>query len=178
MDRRRGAPGKRGPSLPTCLPALAALNGSVYLHRPASCGCRWRSCTPARERPCGPRPGSALAAALLYGSHVWPAILIGRSLVNVTTMGSVPSSLGNRHRQHPRGAPGRLAGATLGLRPRGLPSERAPSSRSGAPSGLASTAVSATVGVIKPALAGTRGGGASGEIWLTGGSANGGARSS
>src|SRR5262245_50295517 len=38
--------------------------------------------------------GIALAAFLLLGYRVWPAILVGAFLVNVTTMGSIATSLG------------------------------------------------------------------------------------
>src|SRR5262249_6085756 len=41
-----------------------------------------------------PPTGIALAALLLYGYSVWPAIFVGAFLVNVTTAGSVASSLG------------------------------------------------------------------------------------
>src|SRR5205809_3170194 len=41
-----------------------------------------------------PPTGIALAAFLLFGYRVWPAILAGAFLVNVTTAGSVASSLG------------------------------------------------------------------------------------
>src|SRR5438309_11041176 len=41
-----------------------------------------------------PPTGIALAALLLAGYDVWPAILVGAFLVNVTTAGSVATSLG------------------------------------------------------------------------------------
>jgi integral membrane sensor domain MASE1 len=41
-----------------------------------------------------PPTGIALATVLLYGPTVWPAIFLGAFLVNVTTAGSVASSLG------------------------------------------------------------------------------------
>src|SRR6267142_6723355 len=41
-----------------------------------------------------PPTGIALAALLLYGNHMWPAIFLGAFLVNVTTAGSTASSLG------------------------------------------------------------------------------------
>jgi len=41
-----------------------------------------------------PPTGIALAALLLVGYRVWPGILIGAFLVNVTTAGSVATSLG------------------------------------------------------------------------------------
>src|SRR5438093_13446979 len=41
-----------------------------------------------------PPTGIALAAMLLYGYRVWPAIFVGAYLVNATTVGSVWTSLG------------------------------------------------------------------------------------
>jgi PAS domain S-box-containing protein len=41
-----------------------------------------------------PPTGMALAAGLLFGLRVWPAILLGAFLVNVTTAGSVATSVG------------------------------------------------------------------------------------
>ena len=41
-----------------------------------------------------PPTGIALAAMLLYGSRLWPAIFVGAFVVNMTTAGSVGSSLG------------------------------------------------------------------------------------
>ncbi len=52
----------------------------VYLH--ASASAVW------------PTTGIALAAFLLLGYRIWPAILVGAFLVNLTTAGSVLSSLG------------------------------------------------------------------------------------
>ncbi len=44
--------------------------------------------------PVWPPTGLALAALLLLGYRVWPAVLLGAFLVNVTTAGSVGTSLG------------------------------------------------------------------------------------
>ena len=41
-----------------------------------------------------PPTGIAIAAALLFGTWVWPAILVGAFFVNVTTAGSVATSVG------------------------------------------------------------------------------------
>jgi integral membrane sensor domain MASE1 len=41
-----------------------------------------------------PPTGIALAALVLLGRHVWPAIFVGAFLVNLTTQGSVAGSLG------------------------------------------------------------------------------------
>src|SRR4051794_27908181 len=41
-----------------------------------------------------PPTGVAIAALLLYGRRAWPAIFVGAFLVNVTTAGSILTSLG------------------------------------------------------------------------------------
>src|SRR5882724_3739001 len=41
-----------------------------------------------------PPTGIALAAFLLLGHRVWPAILLGAFVVNITTAGSVATSIG------------------------------------------------------------------------------------
>ena len=38
--------------------------------------------------------GIAIAAALLFGLRIWPAIAVGAFLVNVTTTGSIGTSIG------------------------------------------------------------------------------------
>src|SRR5438105_3892115 len=48
----------------------------------------------ASASPVWPAAGVAIAALLVLGYRVWPAIFIGAFLVNVTTQGSVPTSLG------------------------------------------------------------------------------------
>jgi signal transduction histidine kinase/integral membrane sensor domain MASE1 len=48
----------------------------------------------ASSTPLWPPTGIALAAFLLQGHHVWPAIFIGAFVVNVTTAGSPATSLG------------------------------------------------------------------------------------
>src|SRR5262252_7347691 len=47
----------------------------------------------ASASPVWPSAGIALAAILLLGYRVWPAIFIGAFLVNVTTAGNVVTSL-------------------------------------------------------------------------------------
>ena len=44
--------------------------------------------------PVWPPTGIALAALLLFGIRFWPAIFVGAFLVNLTTAGSVATSLG------------------------------------------------------------------------------------
>lgn len=103
--------------------------------------------------PVWPPTGIALAALLVLGMRYWPAILAGAFVVNVTTAGSVATSLGigigntleavagcwlvNRF------ASGRAAFDTPGG-----------TFRFAALAGLASTAISATLGVTSLALAG------------------------
>src|SRR2546425_12387133 len=48
----------------------------------------------ANAPPVGPPAGIALAAFVLLGYDVWPAVLVGAFLVNLTTAGSVATSLG------------------------------------------------------------------------------------
>ncbi len=48
----------------------------------------------ASVSPVWPPTGIAIAALLLYGPRLWPAILVGAFLVNVTTSGHLLSSLG------------------------------------------------------------------------------------
>src|SRR5207245_1974356 len=48
----------------------------------------------ASATPVWPPTGIALAAMLLLGRGIWPVIFVGAFLVNVTTAGSVLSSLG------------------------------------------------------------------------------------
>jgi signal transduction histidine kinase len=48
----------------------------------------------ASASPVWPPTGIALAALLLLGYRVWPAIFIGAFLVNATTVGSIATSLG------------------------------------------------------------------------------------
>jgi integral membrane sensor domain MASE1 len=48
----------------------------------------------ASASPVWPPTGIAFAAFLVLGRRVWPAILVGAFLVNVTTAGSVATSIG------------------------------------------------------------------------------------
>ncbi|HVS66305.1 MAG TPA: MASE1 domain-containing protein, partial [Thermoanaerobaculia bacterium] len=48
----------------------------------------------ASVSPVWPPTGIAIAALLLYGLRLWPAVLVGAFVVNVTTSGHVPSSIG------------------------------------------------------------------------------------
>src|SRR5262245_24098720 len=48
----------------------------------------------ASASPVWPPTGIAFAAFLLLGPRVWPAVLVGAFLVNVTTAGSIATSIG------------------------------------------------------------------------------------
>jgi signal transduction histidine kinase/ActR/RegA family two-component response regulator len=120
----------------------------------------------ASVSPFWPATGVALAAALLFGPRVWPAILLGAFLVNATTSGTVATSLGIAfgNMLEP------LAGAWLVERfARG---RRAFEGPLGVflfvlLAGLASTTLSATIGVASLGLGGLAPWSRYGEIWLT-----------
>jgi signal transduction histidine kinase len=116
--------------------------------------------------PVWPPTGIALAALLLLGSWIWPAIFLGAFLVNLTTAGSVGTSLGIAAGNTLEGLLGyfllnRLAGGRevfthvkgiflfLGL------------------AALASTTVSATVGVTSLAIGGYVNSEHYGDVWST-----------
>lgn len=110
--------------------------------------------------------GIALAALLLAGYEVWPAILVGAFLVNLTTSGSVSSSVAV------------AAGNTLeGLLGAYLVNRFARGRRVGERArdvftlavlaGIVSTAVSATAGVLAISLDGLARWSDFGSIWLT-----------
>ncbi|MGH2670758.1 MAG: MASE1 domain-containing protein, partial [bacterium] len=100
-----------------------------------------------------PPTGIALAAALLLGYRVWPAILIGAFLVNLTTAGNLATSIG----VGAGNALEAIAGAWLvnryagGLRAFDRPQD---SFKFFLLAGLLSTALSPTIGVTSLALGG------------------------
>lgn len=116
--------------------------------------------------PVWPPTGIAFAALLLLGYRVWPAIFVGAFLVNLTTAGTVATSLaiaiGNTAEA--------LAGAYLVNRfAGGLKVFDQPQSifRFAVLAGLLSTALSATVGVTTLSVAGFAAWPNYGSIWLT-----------
>lgn len=113
-----------------------------------------------------PPTGIALGAFLIFGSRVWPAIFIGALLVNVTTAGSVASSLGIATGNTLEG----LIGAYLVNRFAGGAAcfERARTIFPFAAfAALLATTVSATIGVSSLAAAGYAAWSDFGAIWLT-----------
>ena len=113
-----------------------------------------------------PPTGIALAAVLLFGRRVWPAIFVGAFLVNVSIAGSIASSLGVATGNTLEA----LAGAFLVERYAGgvRAFERGWTVlRFLVLAGLVSTAVSATIGAASLALTGEAAQVKLGAIWLT-----------
>ena len=112
-----------------------------------------------------PPTGIALAALLLLGRRAWPAVAVGAFVVNVTTAGSVATSLGI--------ALGNTLEALLGARlverwAGGLRAfDRPRDVFAFATAALPAAAVSASIGVASLALAGYAPWGDVGTIWLT-----------
>ncbi len=116
--------------------------------------------------PVWPPTGLALAALLVLGMHVWPGVLLGAFLVNVTTAGSVATSLCIAGGNTLEGLVGaylveRFAGGRSAFeRPRDV-------FRFVVLAGMLSPTISATFGVTSLAVAGFASWGAYGAIWLT-----------
>ncbi len=113
-----------------------------------------------------PPAGLALAALLLRGSRMWPAVFVGAFVANITTAGSAATSLGI------------AAGNTLEALAGAYLVTRFASGRHAFARGqdvmkffslacLASTTVSATLGVSSLALGGFASSSEVGSIWLT-----------
>src|SRR5947208_737396 len=113
-----------------------------------------------------PPTGIALAATLLLGYRVWPALFLGAFLVNVTTAGSVWTSLGIAGGNTLEGL---LAAFLVRRFANGLKVfDRAwDIATFGVLAGLGATAVSATVGVTTLSLGGYASWEGLGAIWLT-----------
>src|SRR5205085_3265679 len=120
----------------------------------------------ASASPVWPPTGIALAALLVLGPRVWPAILVGAFIVNVTTAGSVVTSLAIAIGNTLEG----LAGAALVTRfargPR-FPERAQDFIKFTALAALLGTAISATIGVGALTLAGFARWADAGSIWLT-----------
>ncbi len=113
-----------------------------------------------------PPTGIAIAAFLILGLRAWPAILVGAFLVNLTTAGSVATSIGLGIGNTLEG----VVGAYLVNRYAGGRNtfERAPDVfRFALFAALLSTTVSATVGVTTLAASGYARWADYGSIWLT-----------
>ncbi len=113
-----------------------------------------------------PCTGIAVAALLLFGFRVWPGILIGAFLVNLTTAGNVETSIGIAIGNTLEG----LAGSYLVTR---FAHGKEAFARAqdifkfALLAGIAATTVSATIGVATLALGGFANWAAFGSIWST-----------
>jgi diguanylate cyclase (GGDEF)-like protein len=113
-----------------------------------------------------PCTGIALAAFLILGYRVWPAILAGAFLVNLTTAGSLATSIGIAVGNTLEGVVGcylvsRFAGGQHAF-------ERAQDTfKFGLLAGMVSTTVAATFGVTSLALGGFADWAIYGSIWCT-----------
>jgi signal transduction histidine kinase/integral membrane sensor domain MASE1 len=120
----------------------------------------------ASATPVWPPTGIALAAVLLFGYRVWPGVLIGAFIANLTTAGSPVSSLGIAIGNTLEA----LVGAALVTRfangPRAF--ERPQDLfKYVLLAGLVATAVSATIGVVTLSLTGYASWNDFGAIWST-----------
>jgi diguanylate cyclase (GGDEF)-like protein len=113
-----------------------------------------------------PCTGIAIAALFVYGYRVWPGILVGAFLVNLTTMGTVETSIGIAIGNTLEG----LAGCYLVTR---FAHGKEAFARAqdifkfALLAGMAATTVSATIGVATLALGGFANWAAFGSIWST-----------
>ncbi len=116
--------------------------------------------------PIWPPTGIALAALLILGYRVWPAIFAGAFLVNLTTAGTIATSLGIATGNTLEG----VIGAYLVNRfANGLEAFNRPRDifLFAVLAGMLATAVSATIGVTSLSLGGYAPWGNFGYIWLT-----------
>jgi len=142
---------------------LAALGGTYFVAGKLGLKLAFVHASVPAVRPC---TGIALAAFLTLGYRVWPVILTGALLVNLTTAGSVATSTGIAVGNTLEGMVGcylvsRFAGGKQAL-------ERAQDIFKFAfLAGMVSTTVSATIGVITLALSGFSDWAKYGAIWST-----------
>lgn len=116
--------------------------------------------------PVWPPAGLALAAFLVLGSRVWPAIFISAFLVNVTTAGSVATSVCIAAGNTLEGAVGAYLVERFARGRHAFQSVR-DVFRFAVLAAVMSTAVSATCGVTSLALGGFAPWAAYGSVWLT-----------
>ena len=148
---------------PRDLPLLAALAAVYFLAGKLGLKLAFVNASVTAVWPC---TGIALAAFLVLGYRVWPAILTGAFLVNLTTAGSVATSIGIAVGNTLEGVVGcylvtRFAGGQHAF-------ERAQDIfKFGCLAGIVSTTVSATIGVTSLALGGFADWKMYGPIWCT-----------
>jgi len=145
-------PSRQAAFLPSLrdVPLLLILAAAYYYS--GKLGLRFASIHPSATAVWAPT-GIAIASFLLFGKRVWPAIFLGAFLVNLTTFGTVLSSLGIAAGNMLEGWAGAyLANAFANGRKAFERTEDV--FRFAFFSGLLSTTVSATIGVTTLALAG------------------------
>jgi PAS domain S-box-containing protein len=113
-----------------------------------------------------PPTGIALAALLLAGPRLWPAIFLGAFVVNVATTGSVVASLGIAAGNTLEAVVGRSLVERFAGGRQALTLART-MFRFAVLAGLVATAISATIGVASLALTGQASWSAGPSIWLT-----------
>jgi diguanylate cyclase (GGDEF)-like protein len=116
--------------------------------------------------PVWPPAGLALAAFLVLGSRVWPAIFIGAFLVNVTTAGSVTTSVCIAMGNTLEGVVGAYLVERFAHGRHAFQTAR-DALRFAVLAAVISTTVSATCGVTSLALAGFASWASYGPVWLT-----------
>src|SRR2546423_1706418 len=79
---------------PRKIPTLPAISALALIYIVAGKFALQLASLHASASPVWPPVGIALAALLVLGYRVWPAIFIGAFLVNMTTMGNIVTSLG------------------------------------------------------------------------------------
>jgi diguanylate cyclase (GGDEF)-like protein len=145
------------------LPLLAALTAVYFLAGKFGLKLAFVNASSSAVWPC---TGIALAAFLILGYRVWPAILTGAFLVNVTTAGSVLTSLGISTGNTLEGVAGCYLVCRFASGQRVF--ERAQDIfRFAFFAGMLSTTISATVGVTTLALGGFADSARYGAIWTT-----------
>src|SRR6266852_1599725 len=148
---------------PRDLAALAALAGVYFVAGKLGLTLAFVNASATAIWPC---TGIALAAFLILGYRVWPAILIGAFVVNLTTAGSVATSMGIAVGNTLEGVVGcYLVTRFVG----GVHSFERPQDvfKFAFLAGMVSTTVSATIGVTSLTLGGFAEWAMYGPIWCT-----------
>ena len=120
----------------------------------------------ASASPVWPPTGIALAGLLLLGLRAWPAIFLAAFIVNVTTAGSLATSLGIAAGNTLEGIVGAWLVTRCAKGPHAFDDAR-DTFRFALLAGVLATMVSATVGVGSLALGGYASWRSFGDIWLT-----------
>src|SRR4029077_20002899 len=76
------------------IPTLPAIGGLTLIYFVAGYFCLKLAVVNPSASPVWPPAGIALAALLVFGYRVWPAIFVGAFLFNVATAGNFLTSLG------------------------------------------------------------------------------------